>query len=133
MLIGPTLTLEKLEEHMQNKLYDIKMTRNKKVKELQSLQEELSDVSKTIYDDETDNRIANPKYIKLFNEFEAQQKELSEMDNTQAFIENKLIELDDIEERSKGRGNVNKAETRITLTLNDCLKLGIELEELAAR
>lgn len=128
MLIGPSLTLEKLEEKMQDKLYDIKMNRNKKVKELETLHAELNDISKTVYDDASDSRIANPKYVKLFGEFNEKQKELSEMDETQAYIENKLQELEDIEERSKGKGNINKAENKITLTLNDCLKLGIELE-----
>lgn len=128
MLIGPSLTLEKLEEKMQDKLYDIKMNRNKKVKELETLHAELNDISKTVYDDASDSRIANPKYVKLFGEFNEKQKELSEMDETQTYIENKLQELEDIEERSKGKGNINKAENKITLTLNDCLKLGIELE-----
>ncbi|MBJ7935625.1 MULTISPECIES: hypothetical protein [Bacillus cereus group] len=127
MLIGPSLTLEKLEEKMQDKLYDIKMNRNKKVKELETLHAELNDISKTVYD-ASDSRIANPKYVKLFGEFNEKQKELSEMDETQTYIENKLQELEDIEERSKGKGNINKAENKITLTLNDCLKLGIELE-----
>ncbi|MCU5501851.1 hypothetical protein OCB09_00525 [Bacillus cereus] len=128
MLIGPSLTLEKLEEKMQDKLYDIKMNRNKKVKELETLHAELNDISKTVYDDASDSRIANPKYVKLFGEFNEKQKELSEMDETQTYIESKLQELEDIEERSKGKGNINKAENKITLTLNDCLKLGIELE-----
>ncbi|MCU5224138.1 MULTISPECIES: hypothetical protein [Bacillus cereus group] len=128
MLIGPSLTLEKLEEKMQDKLYDIKMNRNKKVKELETLHAELNDISKTVYDDASDSRIANPKYVKMFGEFNEKQKELSEMDETQTYIESKLQELEDIEERSKGKGNINKAENKITLTLNDCLKLGIELE-----
>ncbi|HFF1838722.1 MULTISPECIES: hypothetical protein [Bacillus] len=128
MLIGPSLTLEQLEEKMQDKLYDIKMNRNKKVKELETLHAELNDISKTVYDDASDSRIANPKYVKLFEEFSEKQKELSEMDETQTYIESKLQELEDIEERSKGKGNINKAENKITLTLNDCLKLGIELE-----
>ncbi|CUB50843.1 hypothetical protein BN2127_JRS10_00360 [Bacillus subtilis] len=128
MLIGPSLTLEQLEEKMQDKLYDIKMNRNKKVKELETLHAELNDISKTVYDDSSDSRIANPKYVKLFGEFNEKQKELSEMDETQTYIESKLQELEDIEERSKGKGNINKAENKITLTLNDCLKLGIELE-----
>ncbi|PFV35662.1 hypothetical protein [Bacillus thuringiensis] len=128
MLIGPSLTLEQLEEKMQDKLYDIKMNRNKKVKELETLHAELNDISKTVYDDASDSRIANPKYVKLFEEFSEKQKELSEMDETQTYIESKLQELEDIEERSKGKGNINKSENKITLTLNDCLKLGIELE-----
>ncbi|HHT7153248.1 hypothetical protein [Bacillus thuringiensis] len=128
MLIGPSLTLEKLEEKMQDKLYDIKMNRNKKVKELETLHAELNDISKTVYDEVSDSRIANPKYVKLFGEFNEKQKELSEMDETQTYIESKLQELEDIEERSKGKGNINKAENKITLSLNDCLKLGIELE-----
>ncbi|PES55957.1 hypothetical protein [Bacillus thuringiensis] len=128
MLIGPSLTLEQLEEKMQDKLYDIKMNRNKKVKELETLHAELNDISKTVYDDASDSRIANPKYVKLFEEFSEKQKELSEMDETQTYIESKLQELEDIEERSKGKGNINKTENKITLTLNDCLKLGIELE-----
>ncbi|PGC56699.1 hypothetical protein COM24_07760 [Bacillus toyonensis] len=128
MLIGPSLTLEQLEEKMQDKLYDIKMNRNKKVKELETLHAELNDISKTVYDDASDSRIANPKYVKMFGEFSEKQKELSEMDEIQTYIESKLQELEDIEERSKGKGNINKAENKITLTLNDCLKLGIELE-----
>lgn len=129
MLIGPTFTLAALEEKMKDKLYEIKMEKSKKIKNFQALQVELNQTDKMIRD-EDDQRIANPKYVELFNEFQNAQSELADAENIQRFIEEKLEELESVEERSKGRGNINKETYKVTLTLNDCLKLGIETKDL---
>lgn len=130
MLIGPTLTLAQLEEKMKEKLYDIKMGRSKQVKNLQALQQEIQATPKMLYDGEKEQRYANPRYVELFNQFQQEEKELKESEATQEFIEKRLEELEDIEDRSKGRGNVDKQKDKITLTLNDCLMLGITEEDL---
>jgi hypothetical protein len=128
MLIGPTLTLAKLEEKMNDKLHEIKMNKGKMEKNLRALQIELNQMDKTILNEHGD-RISNPKYIELYNQFEKERKELEEIEEMQEFIEEKLQELEDIEERSKGRGNIDKEKDKITLSLNDCLKLGITAED----
>lgn len=127
MLIGPSITLAELETHMNDRSYEIKMEMPKLQKEFSRLRSEFKLVPRTVENDNGDE-ITNPDFLNLpvrMQEIETQIKELQEQ---QDLMEAKLVELDDIEERSKGRGNVDKSKYKITLSLNDCLKLGLSLE-----
>lgn len=132
MLVGPSITLEKLEKHMADRVYEIKMELPKLHKKFDQLQEDFKKIPRLVMEEQKDGselEVANPDFIKIpeqMKELEAQIKELQEQ---QVFMEDKLAELDDIEDRSKGRGNIDKSKEKITLTLNDCLKLGIDTTE----
>lgn len=128
MLVGPSITLEKLENQMNDRVYEIKMELPKLQKEFNRLRSEFKNVPRTI-DNEEGEEITNPDFINIphrMTEIEVQMKDLQDQ---QAFMEEKLVELSDIEERSKGRGNIDKSKEKITLSLNDCIKMGLSLEE----
>lgn len=127
MLIGPSITLAKLEKHMNDRVYEIKMEIPKLEKELMRLQQEFRMIPRTIIDDEGEE-ITNPEFIKMPEQMKELEEKIKDLHEQQEFMEAKLDELYDIEERSLGRGNIKKDEYKITLTLNDCLKLGIEPE-----
>lgn len=127
MLIGPSITLEALEEKLNDRSYEIKMEVPKLQKEFSRLREEFKLIPRTSVN-EKGEEITNPDFLNLPDRMQAIEDNIKELQDQQAFIDDKLVDLEDIEERSKGRGNVNKATDKITLSLNDCLKLGITLE-----
>lgn len=127
MLVGPSITLNELEEKLGDRSYEIKMELPKLQKEFSRLREEFKIVPRTS-EDEEGNEITNPDFLNLPKEMEKIENKIKELQDQLVFIDEKLVDLDDIEERSKGRGNVDKSKDKVTLTLNDCLKLGITLE-----
>lgn len=127
MLIGPSITLASLEEKLNDRSYEIKMELPKLQKEFGRLREEFKLVPRTM-EDEKGEEFTNPDFLKLPKRMQEIETKIKDLQDQQLFIDEKLVELEDIEERSKGRGNVNKAADTITLSLNDCLKLGITLE-----
>jgi hypothetical protein len=127
MLIGPSITLAVLEEKLNDRSYEIKMELPKLQKEFSRLREEFKIVPRTKEDDKGEE-ITNPDFLNLPKRMQAIEEQIKELQEQQLFLDEKLVELDDIEERSKGRGNVDKSKDKITLSLNDCVKLGITLE-----
>lgn len=125
MLIGPTITLAKLEEHMNEKVNGNKMELNKLAKELAKFRQEFHVTPKMTADEESGEQIVNPRYLELLDEINDIQESIEELNNQNDFIVKRVEELESIEERSYGK--VDKAKNKITLSLNDCLALGIEL------
>jgi hypothetical protein len=126
MLIGPSITLGDLEEKLNDRVYELKLETPKKQKEFNRLRTEFKNVPRTI-DNEDGEEITNPDFLNMPKRMQELETEIKDSQEQQIFIEEKLVELSDIEERSKGRGNVDKSKDKITLTLADCLKLGIEV------
>ncbi|PVC75114.1 hypothetical protein C2I27_04305 [Priestia megaterium] len=128
MLIGPSLTLAELEEKLKDRLYEIKMDLPKAQKEFARLREEFKRVPRIIVAEKDGEEVEtiNPDFIKLPDQLKAIEEKIKGYQEQQEFLEEKLEELETIEDRSKGRGNINKEKEKITLSLNDCLKLGIE-------
>ena len=127
MLVGPSITLAKLEEHMKNRVYEIKMELPKLQKEFNRLRQEFKLVPRTI-ENEKGEEVTNPDFINIPKQMAEIEEKINELQEQQEFMEAKLAELEDIEERSKGRGNIDKSRDKIVLSLNDCLKLGIALD-----
>ena len=127
MLIGPSITLEKLEEHMTERLYEIKMEMPKLQKEFSQLREDFKRIPRTIIQEKEGKEveIMNPDFVAIPDKMKAIEMQIKERQEQQELYESKLEELETIEDRSKGKGNVDKSKEKITLTLNDCLKLGI--------
>ncbi len=134
MLVGPSITLEKLEEHMRNRLYEIKMELPKKQKEINQLGEDFKRIPKTIIKNKDGEELeeSNPDFIKIPEKMKKIEADINDLHEQQEFIEDKIDELETIEERSKGKGNINKSEYKITLSLNDCLAMGITIDETSA-
>lgn len=128
MLIGPTVTLDVLEEHMNDKVYEIKNEIVKLRKELMRMQNEFPNIARTITN-ENGEEVTNPDFIQVPKDMAALEEKIKDLIEQQEFMEAKLVELENIEERSVGNSNIKKSEYKITLTLNDCLKLGIEPEK----
>lgn len=126
MLIGPTLTLEQLEQHMKAKLDDNKMEVNKLSKEYAKAKQEFQVTPKMIVD-EKGEQVVNPRYLELIEQIKKIEERINEIHDENEFLSFRLEELETIEERSSGK--VKKDRDKITLTLNDCLKLGITLNE----
>lgn len=124
MLIGPSLTLAELEEKLNDRAYEIKNEIPKVQKEFNRLRTEFKNVPRT-KEDAAGEEITNPDFLNIPLRMQELEVQTIDLQNQQVFIEEKLVELSDIEERSKGRGNVDKSKDKITLTLSDCLKLGI--------
>jgi chromosome segregation ATPase len=122
MLIGPTLTLEQLEQHMRTKIDDNKMELNKLSKEYAKAKQEFQITPKMIVDEEG-KQIVNPRYLELVDEIKKIEARMDEIHDENDFLAYRIEELENIEERSSGK--VKKDRDKITLTLNDCLKLGI--------
>ncbi|OXB94711.1 hypothetical protein [Parageobacillus galactosidasius] len=122
MLIGPTLTLEQLEQHMRTKIDDNKMEINKLSKEYTKAKQEFQVTPKMIID-EDGKQIVNPRYLELVDEIKKIEERMNEIHEENDFLAYRIEELENIEERSSGK--VKKDRDKITLTLNDCLKLGI--------
>ncbi len=134
MLIGPSVTLEKLEEHMRERLYEIKMDLPKKQKEFYQLGEDFKRIPRTVIKEKDGAEVeeSNPDFIKIPGKMKEVEASIVDLQDQQQFIEDKLNELETIEDRSKGKGNIDKSEYKITLTLNDCLAMGIAFDEAAA-
>ncbi|MCD7910920.1 hypothetical protein KC480_05195 [Bacillus velezensis] len=131
MLIGPSITLEKLEEHLKERLYKIRMEIPKLKKEFVQLQEDFKEIPRVINEtvhDKVEERV-NPEFINIPEKFKSTEEKIKELQEQEALIQEKLGELEDIEERSLGKNNIDKSKYKITLTLNDCLMLGIELNK----
>jgi chromosome segregation ATPase len=126
MLIGPTLTLEQLEQHMRTKIDDNKMELNKLSKEYTKAKQEFQVTPKMIVD-EDGKQIVNPRYLELVDEIKKIEERMKEIHDENDFLVYRIEELENIEERSSGK--IKKDRDKITLTLNDCLKLGITLNE----
>ncbi|MGV7000365.1 hypothetical protein ACWA2C_16890 [Priestia megaterium] len=128
MLIGPSITLAELEEKLKDRLYEIKMDLPKAQKEFARLREEFKRIPRIIVADKDGEEVEtiNPDFIKIPDQLKEIEEKIKGYQEQQEFLEEKLEELETIEERSKGRGNINKEKEKITLSLNDCLKLGIE-------
>jgi chromosome segregation ATPase len=126
MLIGPTFTLEKLEQHMKNKIDENKMRLTQLSKEYAKIKQELQVTPKTTVD-ENGNKITNDHYVKLFYKLKELEGTINEIHDENEFLIYRIDELEQIEERSSGK--IRKDRDKITLTLADCLKLGITLQE----
>ena len=129
MLVGPSITLEKLEQHLKDRIYEIRMEIPKLKKEFAQLQNDFKQIPRVINDvnhDKVEERV-NPDFVKIPEKFKAVEEQIKELQEQEIHIQEKLQELEDIEERSKGKNNIDKSKHKITLTLNDCLMLGIEL------
>lgn len=131
MLIGPSITLDKLEKHMNDRVYEIKMELPKLQKEFNRLRGEFKLVPRTVENEEGEE-VTNPDFLAIPKNMEQVEKQIKELQEQQVFMEEKIVELSTIEERSKGRGNIDKSKEKITLSLNDCLRLGINLAEATA-
>jgi hypothetical protein len=134
MLVGPSITLEKLEEHMKDRLYGIKMELPKLRKEFTQLADDFKRIPRLVIEkrnDGTEVEVANPDFVKIPDDMKAIEAKIKDLQDQQELMETKLDELDTIEERSQMRGNrkIDKSTEKITLTLNDCVALGIELDE----
>ncbi|ARC67387.1 hypothetical protein B14_200176 (plasmid) [Bacillus licheniformis] len=129
MLVGPSITLEKLEQHLKDRIYEIRMEIPKLKKEFAQLQNDFKQIPRVINDvnhDKVEERV-NPDFVKIPEKFKAVEEQIKELQEQEIHIQEKLQELEDIEERSKGKNNIDKSKYKITLTLKDCLMLGIEL------
>lgn len=134
MLVGPSITLAKLEEHMKDRLYGIKMELPKLKKEFTQLAEDFKRIPRLVIEkrnDGTEVEVANPDFVKIPDDMKRIELKIKDLQDQQELMEAKLDELDTIEERSQLRGNrkIDKEKEKITLTLNDCVALGIELDE----
>lgn len=128
MLVGPSITLEKLEEHMNDRVYENKMKLPKLQKEFNRLRGEFKLIPRTV-ENKDGEEITNPDFLNLPKQMAAIEAEILEIQAQQVLMEEKLVELSDIEDRSKGRGNIDKSKEKITLSLTDCVKLGLELTQ----
>ena len=124
MLIGPTFTLEKFEEKLEERLLENRKRDTQALKDYRSAQERISLLPRLIDDEVTGQRIANPEYLKAVKEGQAAGELLTDISEQNDFIKARLSELEDIEERS--RGAIRKDKETITLTLKDCIEFGIE-------
>lgn len=131
MLVGPSITLEDLEEHMRDRIYEMKMELPKLQKEFSHLREEFKSVRRTsvVEKEGKEVEIMNPEFVEIPDKMKEIETQIKNYQEQQEFMESKIDELETIEERSKGRNNIDKANTKITLTLNDCLMLGISTEK----
>ncbi|WAT23600.1 hypothetical protein O0R52_21630 (plasmid) [Bacillus halotolerans] len=131
MLVGPSITLEKLEKHLKDRLFEIRMEIPKLKKEFVQLQSDFKQIPRVINEtnhDKVEERV-NPDFITIPEKFKAVEERIKELQEQEVHMQEKLDELDDIEERSVGKNNIDKSKYKITLTLNDCLMLGIELDK----
>lgn len=131
MLVGPSITLEKLEQHLKDRLYEIRMKIPKLKKEFAQLQNDFKQIPRVVNEtnhDKVEERV-NPDFINIPEKFRAVEEQIKELQEQEVHIQEKLDELEDIEERSVGKNNIDKSKEKITLTLNDCLMLGIELDQ----
>jgi hypothetical protein len=131
MLVGPSYTLEKVEEIMKDRLYEIKMELPKLRKQLAQLADDFKRIPRVIVEtgvDGTEKEVANPDFIKIPDDMQSIEDKIKNYLEQQGFLEEKIDELDDIEERSEMHGNrkIDKSKEKITLTLKDCLALGID-------
>ena len=117
MLVGPTFTVEELEEKMNTTFVAYKRDRIRLTKELTELKQQEMAASryKTVE--------AAKERQELLIEFLAKEKELKEKDMAIQFIGQKLEELQEVE--AYHNGNYDKSKQRLTLTLNECILLGI--------
>lgn len=134
MLVGPSIVLEKLEEHMKDRVYGIKMELPKLKKEFAQLGEDFKRIPRVVIEkgvDGVEKEVANPDFVNIPDRMKEIELKIKDLQEQQEFMEAKLDELDDIEERSQLRGNrkIDKSSEKITLTLKDCLLLGIETDE----
>lgn len=131
MLVGPSITLEDLEVHMRDRIYEMKMELPKLQKEFSHLREEFKRVKRTsiVEKEGKEIEIMNPEFVEIPDKMKEIEIKIKNYQEQQEFMEGKIDELETIEERSKGRNNIDKANTKITLTLNDCLMLGISTEQ----
>ncbi|MBU5262159.1 hypothetical protein [Bacillus atrophaeus] len=131
MLVGPSITLEKLEKHLKDRLFEIRMEIPKLKKEFVQLQSDFKQIPRVINEtnhDKVEERV-NPDFISIPEKFKAVEERIKELQEQEVHMQEKLDELDDIEEKSVGKNNIDKSKYKITLTLNDCLMLGIELDK----
>lgn len=131
MLVGPSITLEKLEKHMADKLYEIKLALPKKIKEFDQLRVDFKKIPRLII--ETNNgeekEVVNPEFKSIPDQMKALENEIKEMQDRQDLLEEKMAELETIEDRAFAKGlKFDKKERKITLSLNDSLALGIDPE-----
>lgn len=123
MLIGPTITLAELEANLQEKLDENKKVDTDLFKRFREIQVNIQSVERSIKL-EDGKTIANPAHVELIEESRKLQNEMDEILSQNDFIKQRLDELENIEDTS--RGALNKDKATITLTLNDCVNLGIE-------
>jgi len=123
MLNKVSVTLEALETHMQDRSYEISMKMPKLQKDYAGMRADFGRLDRLITDD-SGKEIVNPAYIELPRKMDALEQEINELADQKEMFDDKLLELEDIEERSKGRGNIDKSTHVITMTLSECEKLG---------
>lgn len=129
MLIGPTITLAKLETRMREALNRSKDEVQKKSRSLTALQKEINSLPRTL---ETDKgRIANDEYVSKYLTFQTEEKELNAAVDRVAYLKGKIGELESFESNAKNKGiYVSKEEETITLTLKDVAMLQLPSEDL---
>ena len=124
MLIGPTFTLAEFEEKLEDRLLENRTRDSKALKEFKEAQQNIGLLPRLVTDEESGQSLANPEYLKAVETGKKAQLELEEIAEQNDFIKAKLEELETIEERS--RGAIDKNKEKITLTLKDCVELGID-------
>lgn len=125
MIIGPTLTLEELEEQLTVNVEKLRRELNDLDRKLAELQHEANSTNPYIYKD--GERVKNENYQIVQENLRKVYQEIVDGTERLDFMKEKLSELETIEEDSQGR--VVKSRDKITLSLNDCLLLGIEVEK----
>ena len=124
MLIGPTVSVEELEKAMENKQTANKKTEDVIIGELENLYVKLGTLDKYIFED--GQRVLNEKHFKTKTLYEEKEKELEEIQNSIRFINKKLDEIQELENMKEIE--FDKAKERVTLTLTDCILLGVETD-----
>jgi len=124
MLIGISLTLKELEEKMQDKLKEINKEYDQLAGKVMKLEQEIKQIPSYTTDDKGAVISNEVELTKKNDEFRSAFRKLEELNEQIEFINKKLEELDHIEEDSKGA--IKKESHVITLSLNDCLLLGVE-------
>lgn len=125
MLIGPTITLAELEKHMEAQKSKNSKEINELARDLEMVHQELNGISMYVRDEKGD-RVVNPRYTELKEEFREKEKRYENLIQSNDFIKEKLDEIEDLEIQTNGQ--FNKEKEKITLSLNDCVLLGVKVE-----
>lgn len=130
MLIGPTITLEKLEKRMRDALVKTQNKTSKLSRELKLLQSDVNSLPRTIEHPEA-GRIANPAYLEKYAQFQNEQNEYRQLGERNDFLKTRIAELEIYEENARNKGKfVSKSTETITLTLNDVVMLDLPSSDL---
>lgn len=127
MLIGKTVSLKELEEHMIEELAKTEREASEEIREINRVQNE-QDNTKVYVLDEEGEKVYNPEHKKMVDEFNRLQESIRFNENKIAFIKEKLHEIEEFEKSQPAHASIKENE-RITLSLKDCILLNIESED----